>query len=133
MCIVGAVRLDGVVCHQSFQGSMNTERFVSFIRDRLCPRLRVGDVLVMDNLRPHHASEVRALVEARSASLLYLPPYSPELNPIEPCWAFAKNIVRKDRPRTPVAIRESLRRAMLRVRRLHLRGWFAHCGYNPRT
>jgi transposase len=130
LTVVGAIRSTGVVAHQMFDGAMNTDRFIEFVEKRLCPRLRPGDVVVMDNLAAHHATEVRRLVEIRGAEVLHLPPYSPDLNPIEQCWAFVKNLLRKARARTEVLVRETVRRAFLRVRKKHLAGWFNHCGYH---
>jgi transposase len=133
LTVVGAVRSTGVVGHQMIDGAMNTERFLDFLHRRLCPRLGPGDVVVMDNLRAHHASEVRPLIEQRGAEALYLPAYSPDLNPIEQCWAFIKHLLRKAGARTESLVRETVRRAFLRVRKKHLAGWFKHCGYHQGT
>lgn len=127
--VVGAVRIDRVLCHQTFVGAIDTERFVDFVRKRLCPRIYAGDVVVMDNLRQHHAPLVRELIEAEGAELVFLPPYSPDLSPIEPCWSFVKHYLRKFALRTAERLRAGIRNAFLRVCPEHLVGWFAHCGY----
>lgn len=128
--VVGAVRADRVLCHQTFLGPIDTERFVYFLRKRLCPRLYPGDIVVLDNLRQHHASIVRELIEAEGAELMFLPPYSPDLSPIEPCWSFVKHYLRKFALRTPEKLRRGIRNAFLRVCTKHLAGWFTHCGYH---
>jgi transposase len=127
--IIGAVRADCVLCHQSLIGSMNGPKFVDFVRRRLCPRIFPGDVIVLDNLRQHHAPVVRELIEAQGAKLVFLPPYSPDLSPIEPCWSFIKHQLRKWGHRTVETLRKGIRAAFMRVRSKHLANWFTHCGY----
>jgi transposase len=131
--IIGAVRADRVLSHQTLRGSINGPRFVEFVRERLCPRLSPGDVVVLDNLRVHHAPIVRELIEAEGATLVFLPPYSPDLSPIEPCWSFVKHQLRKLRQRTPEKLLRGIQSAFMRVRTRHLVNWFAHCGYPQRT
>lgn len=109
-----------------FAGAMNKPRSIDFIRHLLCPRLPAGAVVVLDNLRAHHAPEVR---EAAGAHVLYLPPYSPDPNPIELCWSFAKFCLRRLAQRTESGLRKGINNTMLRVRTDQLRGWFKHCGF----
>lgn len=130
LSVIGAIRADRVLCHQTVPGSINGPRFVTFVRDRLCPRIYPGDIVVLDNLRPHHAPAVRQLIEAQGAQLVFLPPYSPDLNPIEPCWSFVKHQLRKLGHRTVDKLKAGIRNAFLRVRSTHLANWFTHCGYN---
>lgn len=130
LSIVGAIRQDRVLCHQTFEGAINSQRFIEFVEHRLCPRLYPGDVVLLDNLRQHHAPRVRELVEATGARLLFLPPYSPEFNPIEPCWSFVKAYLRKLAHRTLDPLRRAIRTGLQRVCSRHLVGWFKHCGYN---
>jgi transposase len=128
--IVGAVRADRVLAHQTFDGAVNGPRFIDFVRHRLVPRLYPGDVVVLDNLRAHHAPEVRCLVESAQARLLFLPPYSPELSPIEPCWSFLKNWLRTLKERVPARLKAAIVRGLRRVTSRHLTSWFSHCGYH---
>jgi transposase len=116
LSIVGAVRADRVLCHQTFVGAVNGPRFVEFVRETLCPRLYPGDVIVLDNLRAHHAPAVRELVEGVGARLLFLPPYSPDLSPIEPCWSFVKHHLRRLAHRTADALRRAIPNVLKRVR-----------------
>ncbi len=129
LSVIGAVRVDRVLCHRTFVGAVNGPRFVSFVRENLCPRLYAGDVVVLDNLKPHHAPVVRELVEAVGARLLFLPPYSPDLSPIEPCWSFVKAHLRRLAHRTAKALRQAIPNVLKKVRSKHLASWFAHCGY----
>ena len=132
LSVVGAVRIDRVLCHQTFEGAINGPRFVEFVGKRLCPRLFKGDVVVMDNLRAHHAPIVRELIEATGAALIFLPPYSPDLSPIEPCWSLIKFHLRRLKQRTMDALRAAIPRMFQRVRTDHLVGWYTHCGYPQR-
>ena len=81
-------------------------------------------------MRPHHANEVRDLVEAAGAQLIFLPPYSPDLNPIEPCWSLVKHCLRSLKARVPEQLKVAIVRAFRRVTSRHLAGWFSHCGYH---
>ena len=130
--VVGAIKNDRIGCHRTFAGAMNKPRFIDFIRHVLCPRLSPGAVLVLDNLRAHHAPEVCEAVEAAGAHVLYLPPYAPDLNPIELCWSFAKACLRRLAQRTESGLRKGINNTMLRVRTDQLRGWFNHCGFGQR-
>jgi transposase len=127
--VVGAIKNDRVVCHTTIEGAMNKPRFIDFIDNVLCPRLPRGAVVVLDNLRAHHAPEVRQAIEAVGARVLYLPPYSPDLNPIELCWSFTKAWLRRLAERTEVRLRKAINNTILRVRTDHLRAWFQHCGF----
>jgi transposase len=127
--VVGAIRVDRVLAHKTFEGAVNGPKFIDFIRRRLLPRLFPGDVVVLDNLRPHHAPEVRRLVESAKAKLLFLPPYSPDFSPIEPCWSFIKHWLRSFKARIPELLKHAIVRAFQRVTTRHLTAWFKHCGY----
>lgn len=129
LTLLGAIRLTGWVLLSSMFQTANAERFVHWLRNKLLPRLRRGDVLIMDNLKAHHDARVRPLCEAFGVTLIYLPPYSPDLNPIESGWALQKQHVRKHAPRDRVALRRIARRARYRVTTQHCRRWFEHAGY----
>lgn len=99
----------------------NMDRFVAWFRCKLLPKLRAGDVVVMDNLAAHHDRRVA-----------YLPPYSPDLSPIESGWALQKQQFRCVAPRHPTHLRRVARRARFSVTKEHCRNWFAHRGYQGR-
>ena len=129
LTVLGAIRLAGWVVLTTMFATANAERFVRWLKRKLLPKLRPGDVLVMDNLAAHHDPRVAAACALRSVRLVYMPPYSPDLNPIEPGWALQKQYVRRHAPRHPVALRRLARRARHRVTTRHCRGWFEHAGY----
>lgn len=129
LTLLGAIRLSGWVLLSTMYKTANGARFVAWLRDKLLPKLNFGDVLVMDNLSAHHNVRVLPACEARGVRVLYLPPYSPDLNPIEPAWALQKQHVRKHAPRHPGALRQVVRQARYRVTQRHCRNWFQHAGY----
>jgi len=129
LTLLGAVRLTGWVLLTSMFQTVNADRFVEWLWQKLLPKLRRGDVLVMDNLKAHRDPRVDFICWSFGVRLIYLPPYSPDLNPIEPGWALQKQFVRKAAPRRPDALRRIARRARYRITRLHCRRWFEHAGY----
>lgn len=129
LTLLGAIRHTGWVTLQTMFATANAERFVSWLTYHLLPKLRRGDVLVLDNLRAHHDRRVAPVCRRHGIRLLYLPPYSPDLNPIEPAWALQKQHVRKYAPRTAEHLRRIARRARYRVTPRHCRHWFGHAGY----
>jgi transposase len=132
LTMIGAIGERGWVTMGTIFGTANAARFVAWVRRRLAPRLRKGDVVVLDNAKAHHDSRVRKSIEAVGASVLYLPPYSPDFNPIEPCWAIAKKHIRSAAPRTRDALRRVAHAARRRVRPSHCRRFFRHAGYQRR-
>lgn len=129
LTLLGAIRVEGWVVLRSMWATANGVRFVAWLTTHLLPQLRPGDVLVMDNLRAHHNPRVTPACRAHGVRVLYLPPYSPDLNPIEAGWALQKQHVRKVAPRTAHALRRVARRARYRVTPHHCRQWFLHAGY----
>jgi transposase len=129
LTMVGAIRVDRWLSLGTCWGAINRDRFVSWIRRRLVPKLRPRDIVLLDNLAAHKAREVEALVTGAGASLKFLPPYSHDLNPIEPAWALLKKRIRRVAPRTGWALRRTVQRARHVIRPRHCRNWFAHAGY----
>ena len=129
LTLIGAIRVDRWLNLNTYWGAMNTARFVEWIHDRLVPRLRRGDVVVLDNLPAHKARAVRALVEAAGATLRFLPPYSHDFNPIEPGWSLIKKRIRAIAPRSGATLRATAQRTYRVVRPRHCLNWFAHAGY----
>jgi transposase len=129
LTMVGAIRIDRWLTLGTYWGAINRQRFVAWVRRRLVPRLRRHDIVVLDNLPAHKAREVETLVVRAGASLKYLPPYSHDLNPIEPGWALFKKRIRTVAPRTGTALRRTVQRARSVIRPRHCRNWFAHAGY----
>ncbi len=129
LTMIGAIRREQWVTLSTKWRAVNTDRFTEWVRRRLALCLRPGDVVVLDNLKAHKAPAVRALIEQRGATLRYLPPYSPDFNPIEAAWGLVKKRIRTHAPRTAVALRRVARAARHVVRPDHCRQWFAHAGY----
>lgn len=129
LTMVGAIRIDRWLTLGTYWGAINRPRFVAWVRRRLVPRLRRQDIVVLDNLPAHKAREVETLVVGAGATLKYLPPYSHDLNPIEPGWGLFKKRIRTVAPRTGTALRRTVQRARSVIRPRHCRNWFAHAGY----
>lgn len=132
LTLLGAIRLSGWVVLSTMFATANGDRFVDWLRSKLLPKLKRGDVLVMDNLRAHHDARVVPICNERGVRVLYQPPYSPDMNPIEPGWALQKQHVRRYAPRTADHLRRVARRARYRVTVRHCRNWFTHAGYQVR-
>ena len=129
LTVVGAIALDGVRAMMAYEGGTTREAFLKFVHDALVPSLRRGDVVVMDNLRVHYTDGVQQAIEAVGASVMYLPPYSPELNPIELSWSKLKAILRRIGARTLQTLAAALPLYKSEIRTSDLSGWFRHAGY----
>ena len=93
LTILGAISTRGMIATMTIEAATDREIFLAYLDEVLCPKLRPGDVVVMDNLSSHKVQGVRERIEAAGAQLLYLPPYSPDLNPIEKAWAKLKQLL----------------------------------------
>ena len=111
------------------EGARTTEVFTTFLREVLVAELKAGDVVVMDNLGAHKPPVVTAMIEAAGAAALFLPPYAPELNPIENAWSKMKNYVRALAPQSLAELHDAIIRAVHEVSAEDAVGWFRHCGY----
>jgi transposase len=129
LTLVGAVRRRGWVTLSTKWRAMTKARFIEGVRRSLAPRLRGGDVVLLDNLQAHQAPEVRFFIEQRGATLRYLPPYSHDFNPIEPVWALVKKRIRAYAPRHSGALRRVAQASRHVVTPYHCRQYFAHAGY----
>lgn len=129
LTMVGAMRADRWLTLGTYWGAMNTQRFVDWVRRRLAPQLRRGDVVVLDNLPAHKTRLARELIERRGATLQFLPPYSHELNPIESGWGLIKKRMRSAAPRSGPALRRAAHKARRAVLPRHCQSWYAHGGY----
>ena len=111
------------------EGATTSRVFETYVERLLAPALRPGQVVVMDNLGAHRPKRVRELIEERGCELIYLPPYSPDLNPIEEALSKIKHCLRKIGARTKEALIEAMGRALAAVSTEDVRGFFTHCGY----
>jgi transposase len=128
--VIGAMGLRGLVAALTVEGAVDTEVFNVYAERVLGPRLRPGDVVVLDNLAAHRASRIEEVAEGRGAQVLWLPPYSPDYSPIEQCWSKIKTYLRGAKARTRETLEEALTAALGLVTKADIRGWFKHCGYS---
>jgi transposase len=126
---IGALDLRGFRTGLSVPGAIDGETMVFFIEELLAPTLKRGDLVFMDNCPIHKLEEIEDLIEARGAGVLFLPAYSPDLNPIAHGWSKVKTRLRALKPRTPEAVLTALVDAFATVTTQDVRGWFRHCGY----
>lgn len=127
--ILGALSAEGIDAVMTIEGATDAAVFRAYVAQVLVPTLSPGEVVVMDNLGAHKVEGIREMIEAAGAKLLYLPPYSPDLSPIEPCWSKLKTALRAAKARTRDALDDALARALRTVTASDARGWFQHCGY----
>lgn len=112
------------------EGATDREVFREYVRQVLVPTLQPGDLVVLDNLGAHNDGEVRRLVEEAQAELRFLPPYSPDLNPIEKMWSKIKEALRDAKARTEDELHDVIGRALKTVSSQDAEGWFRSCGYS---
>lgn len=129
LTIFGGLSRAGLIACMTLEGAADTPAVVAFTAKVLVPALRPGQVVVMDNLSPHKAPRVRELIEAVGCRLLFLPPYSPDLNPIEPAWSKLKALLRSIGARTIAALEAALTTLVDAITAEDAQGYFRHCGY----
>jgi transposase len=129
--LLSSLHLGGMGPSMAVEGATTKEVFEAYVKHFLAPALKPGQVVVMDNLGAHRPKKVRELIEGEGCELLYLPPYSPDLNPIEEAFSKVKHILRKIGPRTKEALVEAMGRALGAVSAQDTGSYFAHCGYRP--
>ena len=129
--LLSSMSLRGMGASLAVEGPIDREVFEAYVERVLGPTLRAGQVVVMDNLSAHKGERARMLIEHRGCRLLYLPPYSPDLNPIEEAFGKIKGFLRKAQARTRAALLEAMGRALSAVSGHDARGFFDHCGYRP--
>jgi transposase len=127
---VAALRDDGFTAPMVLDGAMNGKAFLAYVRQVLVPTLHRGDLVILDNLSSHKQVGVREAIEAVGASLIYLPPYSPDFNPIELAFAKLKWLLRSAAERTVEALWSRLGRLLDRFAPNECRNYFRHCGYH---
>jgi transposase len=127
--LLSSMTLEGLGPSLAVEDATDREVFEAYVERLLAPTLRRGQVVVMDNLTAHKGERVRELIEEQGCELLYLPPYSPDLNPIEEAFSKVKRVLRKAESRTREALVEAIGAAIAAVRAKDARGFFGHCGY----
>jgi transposase len=127
--LLGSITTEGLGPCLAVEGPTTREVFEAYLEHVLAPTLRSAQVVVMDNLSAHKGGRVKEIVEGRGCELIYLPPYSPDLNPIEEAFSKIKGLMRKAGARTRGALIEAMGRALDAVTAHDARGFFGHCGY----
>ena len=128
---VGALRLSGMTAPMTLNGAMNGPAFLAYVEQVLVPTLRPGDIVIMDNLPAHKPTTVREAIEAVGAELRFLPPYSPDFNPIELAFSKIKALLKKAAARTVEHLWDAIRDAIDAVTSNDCRSFFTATGYEP--
>jgi transposase len=128
--MLSSIRLDGSSACMTIEGATDTEVFQTYVREVLCPTLRPGDLVVMDNLSPHKHDPTLQLIGQAGATVRFLPAYSPDLNPIEKMWSKVKQFLRGAEARTGEELQAAIAAALASVTAQDAINWFASCGYS---
>jgi len=127
--VLSSMSVEGMGPSLAVEGATSALVFEAYVERVLAPTLRKGQVVVLDNLSAHKGERVKQLIEGRGCELLYLPPYSPDLNPIEEAFSKIKGLVRKAQARTREALVEAISKALCAITSGDTRGFLEHCGY----
>ena len=128
--ILSSIQLDGSLHYTTFSGGTTVEKFNQYLVNDLLPYLNPDSVLVMDNMKSHHAKAIKQLLEKAKVRYVFLPPYSPDLNSIENLWSKVKALLRKFKARTLETLPDAIQRAFRAVTLSDCSGWFCACGYS---
>jgi transposase len=132
--LISSISSEGMGPSMSIEGSVDGQAFVLYVEHFLCPNLKPGQIVVMDNLQVHKTKRVRELIEECGCQLVFLPSYSPDFNPIEEAFSKVKTLLRKAKARSFEVLVEATGRALFAVSEQDALGFFAHCGYpSPRV
>lgn len=126
---LGAMSLRGIDAAMTIPSATDGDIFRVYVKQVLSPKLKPGDAVVMDNLSAHKVAGIRRQIEACGARLIYLPPYSPDLNPIEQAWSKLKQFLRSAKARTDQALDQAVSDALKTISAENAAAWFLHCGY----
>lgn len=127
--VPSSIRLNGDCAYTVYPGGTTAERFAEYLKTKLLPTLSEADIIVMDNMRSHHAKAVKQLLDSSKVTYLYLPPYSPDLNPIEKMWSKLKAFLRKEKIRIASELPSAISKGFLTIRPKDCIGWFHSCDY----
>lgn len=129
MTLIGALGLDGFRGFMTLDATTDADVFLAFVEQQLVPNLRAGDLVVMDNLSAHKGKAVLAAIQKAKADVLFLPPYSPDYNPIEKAWAKIKDFIRRLPTLTRDAFDRAVAAALDAITPDDIRAWTAFSGY----
>lgn len=128
--IIGAIGITCIVAAMYVQSAVDIEIFETFVRKFLNPKLCSGKYVVMDNVGFHKNDVIVKLIESTGAKVVFLPPYSPDLSPIEKMWSKIKELLKRAKPRSKAEFHDSLSKALHEVKEEDLHGWYEECGYS---
>lgn len=128
--ILSSIRADGTTVPLVFSGALNREKFKEYLSENLLPTLKPGDIVIADNLKAHKGDGILELVASVGASIVYLPPYSPDFNPIELMWSKIKAYLRKVQARTIDSLLDAIPKAFASIVQQDAIGWFSCDGYS---
>jgi transposase len=131
--LIAALGIEGMRCSTVVDGAVNGDVFEAFVEQVLVPELHTDDVVIMDNLSSHKRQQIRKLIEAAGAHLVFLPPYSPDLNPIEMIFAKLKQLLRSLACRTKQALWQAMQSVLDQVNSTDAINCYKHCGYTLQT
>ena len=126
---IGAIDLAGIRTGLSVSGPIDGETMLFFVEELLAPTLKRGELVFLDNCPIHKMDEIEEVLDARGAWVIFLPRYSPDLNPIENCWSKVKSLLRSRKPRTLEELLDALVEAFSSITVQDIQGWFNHCNY----
>jgi len=127
--IIATLGVEGINAPMTYTGTLNGDLFRPYIEQVLAPTLETGDIVIMDNCSVHKVDGILDPIYARGAKVLFLPAYSPDLNPIEMAWSKIKSILRKLKPRNSDDMLEAIKTALDAITKTDIENWFAHHGY----
>ena len=127
--ILSSIRVNGATAYTTYSGGTTAEKFAEYLTSTLIPTLDKNSIVVMDNMRSHHAKDVKAILDQFGIHYLYLPPYSPDLNPIEKLWSKIKAFLRKEKVRIAEELPAAIERAFSTISVSDCEGWFRTSGY----
>ena len=130
LSILSSMRLDGALVSLTYKGTLDGTLFLAYIKECLVPTLREGDIVIMDNASPHKVKGVVEAIEEKGAHVLWLPTYSPDLNPVEQLWSKVKAHLRKAKSRTLDTLYVALKDALDSVSLSDIKAWFARANYS---
>ena len=125
--ILSSIRLNGETTYTSYQGGTTSDKFADYLQNVLAPTLQEGDIVIMDNMRTHHSKEVKKVIADLKINVVYLPPYSPDFNPIEKMWSKIKSVLRKLKARDLNNLPEAVRYSFSTICASDCLGWFNSC------
>ena len=127
--MLAALTTQGLQAPMTIESPTDGDVFLAYLEQVLCPQLRAGKVVIMDNLSAHKVAGVQQLIATTGARLMYLPPYSPDFNPIEQAWSKIKQLLRSAKARSVEALERAVTEALRAITADNAAAWFAHCGY----